>query len=124
LIAKGADVNALDKHLKSPLYLTVNSEHRTQNDCVRVLLEGGAETNPVLHNSGVVRSTLQLCSANEADRSLKMRWRIFDQKVLAPSWRNNLAIFTSGTYSGLLFAAALILPLDTPVFADLIRVSV
>ncbi len=73
LIAKGADANALDKHLKSPLYLAVNSEHPTQNDCVRVLLEGGAETDPVLHNSGVVRSTPLLCSANEADDILVLK---------------------------------------------------
>lgn len=73
LISKGADPNALDKHLKSPLYLAVNSEHPTQNDCVRVLLEGGAETDPVLHNSGVVRSTPLLCSANEADDILVLK---------------------------------------------------
>lgn len=73
LIAHGADANALDKHLKSPLYLAVKSEHPTQNDCVRVLLEGAAETDPVLHNSGVVRSTPLLCSANEADDILVLK---------------------------------------------------
>jgi ankyrin repeat protein len=73
LLARGADANALDKHLKSPLYLAVNSEHITQNDCVRVLLEGGAETDPILHNSGVVRSTPLLCAANEADDILVLK---------------------------------------------------
>ena len=38
--------------------------HATQNDCVRVLLEGEAETDHVLHNSAVVRSTPLHCSAD------------------------------------------------------------
>lgn len=73
MIAKGADANTLDKHLKSPLDLVVNSEHPTQNDCVRVLLEGGTETGPVLHNFGVARSAPLLCSANEADDILILK---------------------------------------------------
>jgi hypothetical protein len=72
-MAKEADPNTLDKHLKSPLYLAVNGEHKTQHDCVRILLDSGAETDPVLHNSGVVRSTPLLCAANEAEDILVIK---------------------------------------------------
>lgn len=73
LIKSGADANTLDKHGKSPLYLAVNSEHKTQNAVVRVLLAGGAETDQKLFNAGVIRSTPLLCSANEATDILVLK---------------------------------------------------
>ena len=69
LLSYGADPNAMDLKLNTPLTLAANQSHAV---CVRLLLEAGAETDPDLP-AGIKFGTPLNCAARNASDPLVLK---------------------------------------------------